>query len=305
MPNNIRIATRKSPLALWQANHIKQKLIDKDADLNVELIEIVSEGDKDTSQPLVNIGGKALFVKALQQALLEDKADIAVHCIKDMSVNDVDGLTLAAICERGDARDVLVSNKYKSLPDMPKGSVLGTCSPRRRCFLIQHFPKLDFADCRGNVNSRLQKLDKGEFDGLILAAIGLERLGFKDKISEYFSVDDFVPAIGQACLGIECRTEDTVILEQIEFLNHKHSQQCVIAEREVNRVLGGDCHSAIAAHAIISSEDLILRTTVGDPNDGRMIETQVKAGVTDAVAIGQCAGENLLKSGAKKLLEGK
>jgi hydroxymethylbilane synthase len=302
MPNHIRIATRNSPLALKQAELIKQQLIKQDGTSTIEFIEIISDGDKNTTDPLTEIGGKALFVKALQQALLEDKADIAVHCIKDMSVTDIDGLCLAAICQREDARDVFISNRYNSLSETPEGSIIGTSSPRRRCLLLQHYPMLEQENCRGNVNSRLKKLDEDLYDGLILAAAGLKRLGLEDKITEYLPIDMFLPAIGQGCLGIECRSGDTDIIERLQCLNHDESQQCIIAEREVNRVLGGDCHSAIAAYATLTENSLTLMAAAGDINNGRIIETHVKGDAIDAVEIGQCAAENLLTAGAKKLL---
>lgn len=302
MSQTIRIATRKSPLALKQATLIGQQLTNDDPSLKIELVEILSEGDRNTSIPLTNIGGKALFVKALQAALLNNEADIAVHCIKDMSVEDTNGLKLAAIGQREDVRDVFISQHHPNLTAMPEGSTIGTGSPRRQCLLAKHFPTLKSQPCRGNINSRIKKLTDNHFDGIILAAAGLKRLGLTNKITQYLEPDIFIPAIGQGCLGIECREDNIKLQARLQILHHHQSALCIHAERAVNRVLGGDCHSAIAAYARIADNQLILQASAGEVNSGTMINTTVSGNPEDAADIGYRAGHNLLAKGAQALL---
>lgn len=283
----IRIATRKSLLALWQANTVKDALQKRYSDISVALVEIVTEGDKTQDIPLQSVGGKGLFVKALQHALLNDEADIAVHSVKDMSVQPVAGLQLSAFLKRGDVRDVLVS-RYSSLSELPSKAVIGTSSPRRAA-LVQHFRD----DCvvsfiRGNVDTRLAKVDRGEYDAIILAAAGLERLGLQHRITEYFDPLIFTPAIGQGAIGIECRENDDFIREKIAFLNDTDTEICVRAEQTVNQIFGGDCHTAIGAYAFIEKDfqlnamfadekrGIILRANAGgSPANASMIATQV------------------------------
>ena len=245
----ITIATRKSPLALWQANHVRGQLLGSRRDLNVVLLEMVSEGDKTLDAPLSVAGGKGLFLKELEQGLLRGEADVAVHSMKDVTVTLPDGLGIAAICRREDPRDVLVSNRFDAIEQLPPGAVVGTCSLRRQCQLRARFPHLQLANLRGNVNTRLDKLDRGEFDGIVLAAAGLKRLQLEHRIAAYLAPEICLPAVGQGAIGIECRADDADTLELVRPLNHEDSAICVNAERAANARLGGGCHLPLAVYA--------------------------------------------------------
>lgn len=299
----LRIATRQSPLALWQAHFVRDRLLDIYPDLQIECVPIVSHGDRDLTQPLANIGGKGLFVKALQQSLLDDHADIAVHCVKDMSVRDHANLTLAAILKREDPSDAFISFNYNSLNKCPAGSLIGTASPRRHS-LIKHFhPSLDTGLLRGNVNSRLEKCKKGEFAGILLATAGLKRLGLTSNITKTLSVERFIPAIGQGALAIECRADNSALIEQMRCLNDDATATSILAERAVNRVLGGDCYTPIGAHAVIDDSWLTMNAFVGSHDGKLLISTQQAGQRIDAEQIGQLAAEDLIAQGARSLLE--
>ncbi|AZC34154.1 Porphobilinogen deaminase [Pseudomonas chlororaphis subsp. piscium] len=298
----IRIATRKSALALWQAEHVKARLEGAHPGLIVTLVPMVSRGDKLLDSPLSKIGGKGLFVKELETALLENEADIAVHSMKDVPMDFPEGLGLFCICEREDPRDAFVSNTYSSLDDLPAGSVVGTSSLRRQAQLLARRPDLQIRFLRGNVNTRLAKLDAGEYDAIILAAAGLIRLGFVDRISSSISVDDSLPAGGQGAVGIECRTADSEIHKLLAPLHHVDTADRVTAERALNKHLNGGCQVPIACYAVLEGDQLWLRGLVGDPSGGVLLSAEARAPRSAAAALGVQVAEALLAQGADDIL---
>ncbi len=298
----IRIATRKSPLAIWQSQFVKNALLKTDPTLEISFIELTTKGDREQTTALTDIGGKSLFVKELQQAMLNNEADIAVHSIKDMSVQDSPGLTLAAICERDDPRDAFLSTKYASIKALPENAVVGTASPRRTSLLKSIRPDLQTKLLRGNVGTRLNKLDDGQYDAIILATAGLKRLGLDNRITDYLNPSVFIPAIGQAAIGIECCDNNKVLLALISQLNHTDTAQCVLAERAVNKVLNGDCHTPLAAYAIIDGDKLKLHSMVGSLDGSQKIESRLDGSPNEAVEIGEKVGNDLLEKGAGTLL---
>lgn len=302
MTSILRIATRQSPMAMFQANEIKKKIHAQHPILNIEIIGFSTKGDRELSTPLKDIGGKSLFVKELQRALLENQADIAVHCIKDMSVQEVPGLYLGAICKRDDAHDAFVSNHYKNLSELPQHAIVGTSSPRRQCLLRQIRPDLTIKDLRGNVNTRLKKLDEHEYDAIILAAAGLQRLDMPRRIREYLPPSIFIPAIGQGALGIECRDNDMTIYNLIKHLNDQNSAACVIAERAVNTILGGNCHTPLGAYATLQHNRLSIKAFAGCSKTGELITVELQDTQDNAAQLGKHAGEMLLEKGADQYL---
>lgn len=299
----VRIATRKSALALWQANYVKARLEQAHPGLQVSLVPMVSRGDKLLDSPLAKIGGKGLFVKELETALLENHADIAVHSMKDVPMDFPEGLGLYCICEREDPRDAFVSNTYDSLASLPKGSVVGTSSLRRQAQLLARRPDLQIRFLRGNVNTRLAKLDAGEYDAIILAAAGLIRLGFEERIRDNLDVTDSLPAGGQGAVGIECRTEDTVLHALLEPLHHGPTAVRVEAERAMNRRLNGGCQVPIAAYAVLEDDQLWLRGLVGRPDGNALLLAQGRAPKAEAEALGQRVADELLSQGAQIILD--
>jgi hydroxymethylbilane synthase len=299
----IRIATRKSALALWQAEYVKARLIEAHPGLLVTLVPMVSRGDKLLDSPLSKIGGKGLFVKELETALLENEADIAVHSMKDVPMDFPEGLGLFCICEREDPRDAFVSNRYASLDALPPGSIVGTSSLRRQAQLLTRRPDLEIRFLRGNVNTRLAKLDAGEYDAIILAAAGLIRLGFEDRITSPISVDDSLPAGGQGAVGIECRSADSEIHGLLAPLHHQDTATRVIAERALNKHLNGGCQVPIACYAVLEGEQLWLRGLVGDPSGGLLLSAEARAPRGDAEALGVQVAEDLLSQGANDILK--
>ncbi|WP_095057569.1 MULTISPECIES: hydroxymethylbilane synthase [unclassified Pseudomonas] len=299
----IRIATRKSALALWQAEYVKARLEEAHPDLLVTLVPMVSRGDKLLDSPLSKIGGKGLFVKELETALLENEADIAVHSMKDVPMDFPEGLGLFCICEREDPRDAFVSNTYASLDDLPQGSIVGTSSLRRQAQLLTRRPDLEIRFLRGNVNTRLAKLDAGEYDAIILAAAGLIRLGFEDRITSAISVDDSLPAGGQGAVGIECRSADSEIHALLAPLHHQDTATRVTAERALNKHLNGGCQVPIACYAVLEGEQVWLRGLVGDPNGGKLLSAQARAPREAAEALGVQVAEDLLSQGAGDILK--
>lgn len=264
----LRIATRNSPLAQWQAQYVKAKLLQLQPDLSINIIGFTTDGDQHTG-PLQNNGGKTSFVTALQQAILNNQADCAVHSIKDLSVHDQEDLSLVAILQREDPRDVLLSPIALTLDQLPADAVIGTASPRREALLKHHYPALHTALLRGNINTRLKKLHAGDYDAIILAAAGLIRLGLTEHIASYLPSEQFIPAIGQGALGIECRTDDPHVSSLLQQLNHPKTAICVTAERAVNRYIGGDCHTPIAAHAVFSdqsADQLVIQGFYDNPS---------------------------------------
>ncbi|MDO8405459.1 MAG: hydroxymethylbilane synthase [Pseudomonas sp.] len=299
----IRIATRKSALALWQAEYVKTRLEQAHPGLLVTLVPMVSRGDKLLDSPLSKIGGKGLFVKELETALLENEADIAVHSMKDVPMDFPEGLGLFCICEREDPRDAFVSNTYASLDELPQGSIVGTSSLRRQAQLLTRRPDLEIRFLRGNVNTRLAKLDAGEYDAIILAAAGLIRLGFEDRITSAISVDDSLPAGGQGAVGIECRSADSVIHALLAPLHHQDTATRVTAERSLNKHLNGGCQVPIACYAVLEGEQIWLRGLVGDPSGGLLLNAEARAPRADAEALGVQVAEDLLSQGAADILK--
>ncbi len=300
--NIIRIATRKSPLALWQAEYVASRLVEIFPNLKTELVKMTTRGDKILDAPLAKVGGKGLFVKELEQGMLDGNADIAVHSMKDVPVEFPSGLHLAAILTREDPRDALVSNHYSSINDLPENARIGTSSLRRECQIKEKFPNAEIIPLRGNVNTRLSKLDANEYDAIILAVAGLKRLGFEDRISQALSATQSLPAIGQGAIGIECRSNDRRINEIIQVLHDEQTSICVVAERAMNETLHGGCQVPIAGFAQIDQGWLTLRGLVGKP-DGSIIYRTRKNGSTDQAAeIGKQAAEELLNQGADKVL---
>ena len=303
MSREIRIATRKSALALWQAEYVKARLEASHPGLVVTLVPMVSRGDKLLDAPLAKIGGKGLFVKELETALMENEADIAVHSMKDVPMEFPAGLGLYCICEREDPRDAFVSNQYDSLDALPPGSVVGTSSLRRQAQLLARRPDLKIQFLRGNVNTRLAKLDAGEYDAIILAAAGLIRLGFGERIRSSISVDESLPAGGQGAVGIECRTDDTELHELLACLNHPQTAIRVTAERALNRHLNGGCQVPIACYAVLEGDQLWLRGLVGQPDGTLLLRAEARAPAEQAQALGVQVAEALLAQGAEQILK--
>ena len=301
-PNTLRIATRKSPLALWQANHVKQKLEQSHSGLRVELVAMTTGGDKILDTPLAKVGGKGLFVKELEHAMLEDRADIAVHSMKDVPMDFPAGLGLAVICEREDPADAMVSNRFSSFEQLPQHARVGTSSFRRQCQLRELRPDLEIVELRGNVGTRLGKLDGGEYDAIILAAAGLIRLQLSERITQRLSFEDCLPAGGQGAVGIECRTEDLDTMKLIDCLHHQDTSTRIMAERAVNARLQGGCQVPIAAFAEIDGESLYLRALVGNLDGTQMVRSEIRGSVHQAEHLGLTVAEDLLSQGAGEIL---
>ncbi len=296
----LRIATRKSPLALWQAEYVKAELEKSHPGLRVELLPLVSRGDKILDVPLAKVGGKGLFVKELEQALLAGEADIAVHSMKDVPMEFPEGLGLAVICPREDARDAFVSNQFQSLDELPQGSVVGTSSLRRQCQLLAARPDLQIKFLRGNVQTRLQKLDDGEYQAIILAAAGLIRLGLQPRIKSFLSPEQSLPAGGQGAVGIECRLNDQTTRDLLKPLHHQSTAELVTAERAMNRRLQGGCQVPIACYALHKEGDIWLRGLVGDPDGSQILRDEIRG--RDAEVIGIELADRLLAAGADRIL---
>lgn len=302
MKEILRIATRQSPLALWQANFVKAELEKYHPNLTVELVTMVTKGDVILDTPLAKIGGKGLFVKELELALLEERADIAVHSMKDVPMSFPEGLGLAVICEREDPRDAFVSNRYASLAELPEGAIVGTSSLRRQCQLMAAYPHLTVKSLRGNVGTRLSKLDNGEYDAIILASAGLIRLGMPERIKSFISVEDSLPAAGQGAVGIETRVNDTRVLNYLAKLNHNPTACCVMAERAMNTRLQGGCQVPIGGFATLNGEELELNALVGSLDGSTIIRASGKAHQSEAEQLGIRIAEQLLAQGADKIL---
>ena len=302
MSREIRIATRKSALALWQAEYVKARLEAAHPEVRVSLVPMVSRGDKLLDAPLAKIGGKGLFVKELETALLENEADIAVHSMKDVPMEFPEGLGLYCICEREDPRDAFVSNHYETLDALPEGAVVGTSSLRRQAQLLARRPDLKIQFLRGNVNTRLAKLDAGEYDAIILAAAGLIRLGFGDRIRTQITVEDSLPAGGQGAVGIECRTGDVELHHLLQCMNDADTAVRVSAERALNRHLNGGCQVPIACYAVLEGDQIWLRGLVGQPDGSQLLRAEGRAPIGDAEALGVRIAEALLAQGAGKIL---
>ena len=298
----LRIATRKSALALWQAEFVKAELEAAHPHLTVTLVPMVSRGDQLLDSPLSKIGGKGLFVKELETALLSKEADIAVHSMKDVPMAFPEGLGLYCVCEREDPRDAFVSNNFASLDDLPQGSIVGTSSLRRQAQILAQRPDLVINFLRGNVNTRLAKLDAGEYDAIILAAAGLLRLGFADRIRSSLDVSSSLPSGGQGAVGIECRSDDSAIHALLKPLHHADTDARVTAERALNRHLNGGCQVPIACYAVLEGEQLWLRGFVGQPDASVLLYAEQRAHRNDAEALGIAVAKDLLAQGAGEIL---
>ena len=297
--NSITIATRESPLALWQAHFVEAELKRHHPGIEVKLLGMTSRGDQLLDKPLYKVGGKGLFVKELETALLDERADIAVHSMKDVPMELPPGLTLGVICEREDPRDALVG--VTSFDDLPEGARLGTSSLRRSCQVMQRRPDLQIGFLRGNVNTRLAKLDAGEFDAIILACAGLKRLGFDDRIGAAIDEDFLLPAGGQGAVGIEYRETDSRVAELLAPLAHEETSRRVIAERTVVRRLDGGCDVPIASFAVAEGDALWLRARVGSPDGKTVIVSEARG--SEPEALGLEVADALIAKGAADILK--
>ncbi len=299
----IRIATRQSPLALWQAEHVAALLVKAFPRIKTELVKMVTRGDKVLDAPLAKIGGKGLFVKELEQGMLEGSADIAVHSMKDVPIEFPEGLHLSAILVREDPTDAFVSNMYSTLNELPANAKIGTSSLRRECQLKEQFPYAEVMPLRGNVNTRLAKLDAGHYDAIILASAGLKRLAMTDRIAQSLDANTSLPAVGQGAIGIECRVDDAEINAMLRVLHDAETGLCVTAERAMNKRLNGGCQVPIAGFAQLIEGQIFMRGLVGNP-DGSVLYRAESSGNSDqAEAIGIQIAEDLLAQGADKLLQ--
>ena len=302
MPDSIRIATRRSPLALWQAEHVADTLRRTHSGIAVEIVGMSTRGDKILDAPLAKIGGKGLFVKELEQGMLDGRADIAVHSMKDVPVYFPEGLHLSVIMEREDPRDAFVSNRFGGLDELPHGSCVGTSSLRRECQLAARRPDLRIEPLRGNVNTRLGKLDAGVYDAIILAAAGLMRLGFDDRIRARLEPEESLPAIGQGAIGIECRQDDERVNARIAPLHHAPTADRVFAERALNNRLMGGCQVPIAGHAVLEADGIYLRGLVGTPDGKRILRGERRGSRAEAEALGTALAMDLIDQGAGEIL---
>ena len=303
MMKTLKIATRQSPLALWQAEHIRDRLESLHQGLKVELVTFVTQGDKILDTPLAKIGGKGLFVKELEAALLDGRADLAVHSMKDVPMSLPEGLELAVICEREDPFDAFVSNQYAKFEDLPQGAKLGTSSLRRKSQILKQRPDLNVIDLRGNVGTRLSKLDDGQYDAIILASAGLKRLGLQQRILHTLASELSLPAVGQGALGLECRSNDQDVLDLILPLMHNETNVCVRAERAFNAYLEGGCQVPIAGFATLDQGTLSVEGRVGSVDGATLLKATVEGHPDHAVQLGEQLAQRLLDQGAGDLLK--
>jgi hydroxymethylbilane synthase len=304
MKKNLRIATRKSALALWQANHVKSLLHEAHPGLDIDLVKIVTEGDRVLDRPLAEIGGKGLFLKELERAMLDGEADLAVHSMKDVPASMADGLVLDAVLPRANPYDALVSRDGRRLADLPAGSRIGTSSLRRKSQLLALRPDLEVADLRGNVDTRLRKLDEGQYDAIILACAGLERLGLGERITETLQPPDWLPASTQGIIGLQCRQDDRDTRDLIAPLADAGTMVIASAERAVARVLQATCQVPLAVHAVLNDGVVRLRSIVGTTDGARTISASGEAPAADAVGLGERVAADLLDNGAGRIIAG-
>lgn len=295
------IATRRSRLALWQASHIQARLEALDRNVRVELLPMSTKGDEVIDRRLDQVGGKGLFVKELEIAMAEGRADLAVHSMKDVPADLPSGFVLAAITAREDPRDAFLSNRYAALAEMPAGAVLGTSSLRRAAQATERFPHLQVELLRGNVETRIAKLDRGEYDAIVLAVAGLVRLGLAERIRARLSIDESLPAPGQGALGIECRAAHAALRARLAALADADTAQCVRAERAVSRALGGSCSLPLGAYAVMDAGRVKLRALVASADGRRIVRAQAEG--TDAEAVGAAAAQSLRDQGADAILQ--
>lgn len=302
-PQTLIIASRESALAMWQAEHIRSRLQACYPQCDIQILGMTTQGDQILDKTLSKIGGKGLFIKELEQALQEGRADLAVHSIKDVPMELPDGFALAAIGERANPFDALVSNQYERLEDLPEGAVVGTSSLRREAQLRARFPYLDIRPLRGNVQTRLAKLDKGDYDAIILAAAGLQRLGLEERIRAILPAHESLPAAGQGALGIEIASHRQDLLALLQPLNHDITHACVVAERALARALGGSCQVPLAAYCTEHKGLLTLRGLVGHPDGSLILEAQAQAPLAYADALGRAVAKQLAEQGAEELIQ--
>ena len=298
----LTIASRESALAMWQAKYIQQRLRQLYPELDVRILGMTTQGDQILDTALSKIGGKGLFVKELEQAMADGRADIAVHSMKDVPMNMPDGFSLAAIGEREDPRDAFVSNQFKNLDELPPGSIVGTSSLRRQSQLLARLPHLKITMLRGNVGTRLKKLDDGQYSAIILAAAGLKRLGLGDRITALIEPEHSLPAVGQGALGIECRSDRQDLIDLVQPLNHPETAHCVRAERAMSRALAGSCQVPLGGFATLANDVLTLRGFVASPDGSQMVANQVQGNPAQDEALGLQLAEQLLARGAGEIL---
>lgn len=298
----IRIATRKSPLALWQAEEVARQLKQRNPQLEIELVKIMSKGDKFLDAPLAKVGGKGLFVKELEQSMLDGDADIAVHSMKDVPMVFPEGLHLPVIMQREDPTDAFVSNNYSSLQDLPANARIGSSSLRRQLQIKEQMPEAEMLNLRGNVNSRLQKLDDGQFDAIILATAGLLRLEMQDRIRSRIPPEQSLPSVGQGAVGIECRVGDERIESLIAPLNDHDTHTRLLAERGMNNRLNGGCQVPIAGYALLEGDEIYLRGLVGRPDGSEVVRGEIRGPREQAETLGKSLAEDLLGRGADVIL---
>ena len=296
------IASRESALAMWQAEYVRHALAAQYPQLSVKILGMTTSGDQAIDANLATIGGKGLFVKELEAALLDGRADFAVHSFKDVPMELPPGFSIVATLVREDPRDAFVSNRYQDLSELPEGAIVGTSSLRRQSQILAHYPKLTIRLLRGNVQTRLNKLDAGEYDAIILAAAGLKRLGLAVRITGYLSTAEFIPAPGQGALAIECLTARQELSLSLAFLNHTETAVCVAAERAFSTALAGNCQVPLGAHAEIKADELTLRGFVATPDGTRLLRGEHTGGVANAEAIGRELATRLIALGAKEIL---
>jgi hydroxymethylbilane synthase len=302
MSADVIIATRESPLALWQAHFVRDTLLEEHPGISVELLGMTSRGDQVLDVPLAKVGGKGLFVKELETALMDGRAHIAVHSMKDVPMEFPEGLELGVICEREEPADAFVSNSYANLDELPAGAVVGTSSLRRECQLREHRPDLQVRFLRGNVNTRLRKLDDGEYDAIILACAGLLRLEMGERIRARIPVTESLPAGGQGAVGIELRADDAATRALLAPLHHRPTAERVLAERALNRRLQGGCEVPIAAYAVHEGEELWLRGLVGRPDGSNTLRAEARGSRSAPEELGIAVGDMLLEAGAAAIL---
>ena len=301
-PQRIRIATRKSPLAMWQAEHVAARLAAALPESQIELLPLSTRGDEILDSPLSRIGGKGLFIKELEVAMLEGRAEIAVHSMKDVPAEMPEGFRLAAILERADPCDAFVSNNYRTFEELPQGAIVGSSSLRRQCQLRARRPDLEVKTLRGNVQTRLRKLDDGEYDAIILAAAGLERLQMPERIASRLLPEISLPAIGQGTLGIECRSDAEDVYAAMQCLVHTDSDKVTRAERALNARLKGGCDVPVAGYAVLEGEQVHLRGLVGMPDGSDVISGEARGPASDPEALGHAVADDMLARGAGKVL---
>lgn len=303
MKKTIKIGTRASKLALWQAEWVRSLILKIDPSLEVELVKIKTTGDKILDVPLAKVGGKGLFVKEIEEAMLRGEIDLAVHSMKDVPTELPEGLHLGAVLVREDPRDALISKGHVKLKDLPKGAKVGTSSLRRSCQLMSIRPDFKILSLRGNLDTRLRKLDDGEFDAIILAAAGVKRLGYTDRITETLEATVSLPAIAQGAVGIECRMDDKFMNDLIAPLKHPQTETCVRAERAALKRLEGGCQVPIAAHAVLEGDTIVMDGLVGSVSGEQIIKKHRTGPASDPEAIGIALAQDLLDSGAKAILD--